>query len=80
MTYLCKYATVAAMTPDEAIDVVHEMYRNGQPLTHDEIVQLISWMRDNGSDVSEIVHAVEKPWKYAEELFESGVLLGRGVM
>lgn len=36
------------------------------PVTHEDLVMLTSWMAKNGYEATEIAYAVEKPWKYAD--------------
>lgn len=50
---------IAGATPDE--------YRSGG-CTYDELVVLTSWLAERGDSAQTIAYAVEKPWKYADEL------------
>lgn len=37
-------------------------------ITHEDLVVLTAWMADHGYDAKAIAYAVEKPWKYEQEL------------
>ena len=36
--------------------------------SHADIVLLVNYLADRGADVDDLTYAVEKPWKYDDEL------------
>jgi hypothetical protein len=42
-----------------------------ESITHDDIVLLTAYMAEEGYPASEVAYAVEKPWKYIEELVKA---------
>jgi hypothetical protein len=38
------------------------------PITSHDLVVLTAWMAQHGYEAADIAHAVEKPWKYLDEL------------
>ena len=40
-------------------------------ITHDDLVLLTAYMAEHHYPASEVAYAVEKPWKYVEELEEA---------
>jgi hypothetical protein len=45
-------------------------YRSGG-CTYDELITLTAWMAENGHSAADIAYAVEKPWKFADELTQA---------
>ena len=37
-------------------------------VTHEDLVVLTAWLADRGHDAKTVAYAVEKPWKYTDEL------------
>lgn len=42
-------------------------YRNGG-VTYEDLITLTAWMAENDYSPGEIAYAVEKPWRYLDEL------------
>lgn len=40
-------------------------------ITYDDVVLLVEWLADNHYETATIVTAVEKPWKFMDELQEA---------
>ena len=45
-------------------------YRNGG-VSYDELITLTDWMARNGFSAGDVAYAVEKPWKYLDELAQA---------